>query len=336
MDVTEARQISISASDVALLSGFKPNCGDFITVFERYIYQQRDYLFYEDVAHLNMEVVSKKRKIEEIISTLGNEQAKKFNYAIKNINISRMNAKNVAETSQQLANTVKENKQLSTDEKLLLNEVISSVKTSYGEFNESFVIDFYEDLTNTKVEERNAGVYTWQPHESFIIRGKIDGLVTTEDGKRIVVEVKNRVNRIQKTPPFYDQIQLVTYCLMLQTKFGHLIESITSTEESSLVSSDSAVNSVIDLTVDAESCKDRLTKLEAFSIFELDLNIQSFHTKEFNETIIPRLQTFAESMQAMLSNDEVRYQWLRADYSQKIEIILYYLPYLDKNYFPEM
>lgn len=336
MDGIEPRLLSISASDVALLSGFKPNCGDFITVFERYIYQQRDYLFYEDVAHLNMEVVSKKRKIEEIISTLGHEEAKKFNHAMENINVSRMNAKNVAETSKQLAATVKANKQLSSDEKILLNEVISSVKTSYGEYNERFVIDFYEDLTNTKVEDRNAGVYTWQPRESFVIKGKVDGLVTKDDGEKIVVEVKNRVNRIHKTPPFYDQIQLVTYCLMLQTKFGHLIESITSTEEKSLTGSDSTAKSVVDLTVDPESCKNTVKKLESLSIFELDLNTQSFHTKAFEETIIPRLEIFAESMRALLSDDEVRYQWLRGDYCQRIELILYYLPYLDKSYFPDM
>jgi len=79
-----------------------------------------------------------------------------------------------------------------------------------------------------------------------------------------------------------------------------------------------------------------LKKLEAFSIFELDLDAQSFHAKEFNDTVIPRLQICAVSMQALLCNDEMRYQWLKADYKQKIEIILFYLTYLDKSYFPDM
>ena len=335
-----ARVLSISASEVALLSGYKPQCNDFIAIVERYIYQQREELFFEDVAHLNMEIVSKKRRIEEVISSLGAEQAKQFSNAMESINVSKKNAKNVSETSQLLANIVKSNdKQLSTDDKVLLNEVITSVKTSYGEYNESFVLDFYEDLSGNKVEERNAGVYTWQIHDSFIIKGKIDGLVTREDGTKIVIEVKNRVNRILKTPPFYDQVQLVTYCLMLQTNFGHLIESITSTEQQQpeLVGSDVKGEvdgqKIVDLTSEPETRKSVARKLEAFSIFELDLTTQTFHTKQFHETVVPRLKIFVDAMQAMLLNDEMRYQWLKADYSQKIDIMLYYLTYLDNTYF---
>lgn len=44
--------------------------------------------------------------------------------------------------------------------------------------------------------------------------------------QEIVVEVKNRVAAISDPPPFYDQLQLVTYCLMLGCAAGDLVQCL--------------------------------------------------------------------------------------------------------------
>ena len=73
--------------------------------------------------------------------------------------------------------------------------------------------------------------------ELFYIVGKVDGIsfqldASSEDARewheiKVVVEVKNRIGRIPLEPPLYDQIQLVTYMLMLGCPFGDLVQAMT-------------------------------------------------------------------------------------------------------------
>lgn len=50
------------------------------------------------------------------------------------------------------------------------------------------------------------------------IYGKIDGMYTDPNGKKIVVEIKNRQNRLFNTIPFYEQIQVQIYMLIFEVK----------------------------------------------------------------------------------------------------------------------
>ena len=76
----------------------------------------------------------------------------------------------------------------------------------------------------------------------FKIVGKVDGISKHIDASsndprhwheyRVVVEIKNRMNKIPAMPPLYDQIQLVTYMLMLGTAFGDLVQVVTRGNQS--------------------------------------------------------------------------------------------------------
>jgi hypothetical protein len=89
------------------------------------------------------------------------------------------------------------------------------------------------------------------PTALFYIVGKVDGLSTQLDLRsndatqwremQVVVEVKNRLGRIAAEPPLYDQIQLVTYMLMLGCQFGDLVQAVSSLKPMSVLSSSSAV-----------------------------------------------------------------------------------------------
>lgn len=87
------------------------------------------------------------------------------------------------------------------------------------------------------------------PVALFFIVGKIDGLSTQLDLRsndatqwremQVVVEVKNRLGRIAAEPPLYDQIQLVTYMLMLGCRFGDLVQAVSSLKPMPSLSSSS-------------------------------------------------------------------------------------------------
>ena len=76
----------------------------------------------------------------------------------------------------------------------------------------------------------------------FKIVGKVDGISRHIDASsndpthwheyRVVVEIKNRMNKIPAIPPLYDQIQLVTYMLMLGTACGDLVQVVTRGNQS--------------------------------------------------------------------------------------------------------
>ena len=76
----------------------------------------------------------------------------------------------------------------------------------------------------------------------FKIVGKVDGISKHIDASssdpmhwheyRVVVEIKNRMHKIPAMPPLYDQIQLVTYMLMLGTTCGDLVQVMTREDQS--------------------------------------------------------------------------------------------------------
>jgi hypothetical protein len=75
----------------------------------------------------------------------------------------------------------------------------------------------------------------------FYIIGKVDGVSmqidsTSDDATewrqvRVVVEIKNRLGHIPAVPPLYDQIQLITYMLMLGTPCGDLVQVVTRAKQ---------------------------------------------------------------------------------------------------------
>jgi hypothetical protein len=111
------------------------------------------------------------------------------------------------------------------------------------------------DLTGMKCADLCDDSGVKPPTALFYIVGKVDGLSTQLDLRsndatqwremQVVVEVKNRLGRIAAEPPLYDQIQLVTYMLMLGCQFGDLVQAVSSLKPMSVMSSSSAVPPVL-------------------------------------------------------------------------------------------
>lgn len=113
----------------------------------------------------------------------------------------------------------------------------------------SAFIDLTSSSTSTECADLCNESGLKPPVALFYIVGKIDGLSTQLDLRsndatqwremQVVVEVKNRLGRIAAEPPLYDQIQLVTYMLMLGCRFGDLVQAVSSLKTMPSLSSSS-------------------------------------------------------------------------------------------------
>lgn len=72
---------------------------------------------------------------------------------------------------------------------------------------------------------------------SFVLVGRVDGIsyqldMSSDDpaqwtkANKVVVEMKNRVRSISSPPPLYEQIQLVSYMIMLDCPYGDLVQAM--------------------------------------------------------------------------------------------------------------
>jgi hypothetical protein len=102
--------------------------------------------------------------------------------------------------------------------------------TTYGNARESHVfkyirdamgIDCVEDPTFYKIQagtiKNQYGTFPW------FIGGKIDGI---SSDRKLLIEIKNRVNRLFKKPPSYEVVQVQTYLHLLEIEEGVLVECI--------------------------------------------------------------------------------------------------------------
>lgn len=164
-----------------------------------------------------------------------------------------------------------------------------STYTSYGNSQESNVFDyvrgtlkidvvedpsFYKVRVGTIVNE--FGSFPW------FIGGKIDGI--TRD-RKTVVEIKNRVNRLFRTIPDYEAVQIQMYMELLNIDKAILVECL-KTKESCVV--DEHVN-VISVNRDVEKWeKEILPRLEGFVDFVIriihDTNLQDKYMQSKRKT----------------------------------------------------
>eukprot|EP00658_Telonema_sp_P-2_P030444 TRINITY_DN2298_c0_g2_i1.p2 TRINITY_DN2298_c0_g2~~TRINITY_DN2298_c0_g2_i1.p2 ORF type:complete len:254 (-),score=59.22 TRINITY_DN2298_c0_g2_i1:621-1382(-) len=158
-------------------------------------------------------------------------------------------------------------------------------------------------LEQEALVEAAASTLTWVPTGDepeaeaegtlFEIVGQVDGMTEQLEMvgpgpdqwglTRVVVEVKNRVSQIKDPPPFYDQVQVVVYCVMLGCSTGHLVQFVNS-----------------------GSALDKVT------VSPVLLEDKGLHRQAFYDTILPRLYTVAEAVHTLRADATLRRCWLAA------------------------
>lgn len=119
-----------------------------------------------------------------------------------------------------------------TDKKHILEFYQSTCRTTLGTVEESTVEDLYKQKTGKTIQENNsqtfAQKYKTRNDLRFVVRGRIDGLVTVIDKNNKpshkLIEIKNRTARLFDTIPQYEKIQLCFYMKFLNLDDAELVE----------------------------------------------------------------------------------------------------------------
>ena len=127
-------------------------------------------------------------------------------------------------------NIIHSEKDLSENEKSLVKEFFrKEIYTSYGIEHESAVADSfgetcYED--NTFYKHKIATING----TNYVICGRIDRFTVNEKGEKVLIEIKNRANRLFGCLKDYEKIQVQTYMFMTGMKEAKLVERLDGTD----------------------------------------------------------------------------------------------------------
>jgi len=120
----------------------------------------------------------------------------------------------------------------------LASLVTSFTNRGYGTHHENSAIDMYSSQTGFKITDQQRKVVkkvvTSQfPPVEWNLIGKIDGMATQPNGEEILVEIKNRTQRLFGVLKDYEKVQIQSYLKLTGLNQGHLVESLKINNSSS-------------------------------------------------------------------------------------------------------
>jgi hypothetical protein len=123
-----------------------------------------------------------------------------------------------------------ESAELGEDEKRLVDDVLKrNLYTTYGNLHEHHMLAHIRDTLGIKCRpdptfyKQLGGTCRGVP---WYVGGKIDAI---NEDRTLLIEIKNRVNRLFNRVPFYEVIQVQTYLHLLGVEQGALVECLKST-----------------------------------------------------------------------------------------------------------
>jgi len=142
-----------------------------------------------------------------------------------------VNAKDSAEaarTFEEAKAAVNSDSKLSAEQKAeVIEHVRSKVYTTHGTRSEDKTSDKVETDTGVKLVKDNSfynlNVAEIRGHK-FVVCGKIDRIEERPDGSRVLVEIKNRTNRLFRRVVDYEMVQVQVYLQMLGLVRARLVE----------------------------------------------------------------------------------------------------------------
>lgn len=99
-------------------------------------------------------------------------------------------------------------------------EIKRKIYTERGKLYESHAIDDYQKEIDLHIQTPNDFVNRFyiKNNIGFSIGGRLDGYMINNKGETIIIEVKNRQNKIFDEIPIYEQIQMECYVRMMRAK----------------------------------------------------------------------------------------------------------------------
>jgi hypothetical protein len=216
------------------------------------------------------------------------------------------NAEKVELVQSEVKNVLSEKKLTDSQVESMKKVLSSQVNTSFGTRKEHYAIKMYEQQTGNRVVGNNDKLYKVKikiptpdsaraqdlaDNNEYFICGKVDGIVQKVDNgiiKKILIEVKNRKNRIFKNIPYYDQVQTITYMKMLGLNECDYIQCLNAA---------------------------RGTKI---NISRYQLNDHLW------KSVLERLTMYIKFIYSLRKNKDLRFTFVQSDHDYKREIISEY------------
>lgn len=144
------------------------------------------------------------------------------------ISINAKNSSEVQEIFSAASATVNSDSKLNAEQKSeVIEHLRSKVYTIHGTRSEDKTSDKVASDEGSRLVRDNS-FYTYDVctigQNSFVICGKIDRIEEKPDGSRILVEIKNRTNRLFNRVVEYEMIQVQVYLQMLGLVHARLVE----------------------------------------------------------------------------------------------------------------
>ncbi len=268
-------EIYISVSQIAILIRECPY-GSLINMIKQIWkkYDLNDYKqkikYFEKKKKITIEQVDEWDKLENISYKLNFPTLKTLTTSLMSVS-----SKKELETKQEeIVNMIQtipsHDSDSENDKKILIKLFTSFTNRGFGQKNEETVIDIYQDITKTKIFDKQKIVIgrirkaTDDYPINWFIKGKIDGLVKIKDSntnhvETILVEIKNRTKSLFKTLKDYEKPQIQCYMKLLGLNKAHLVEHMKDED-----------TNIIPVELENEYWNQVLNKLKRFTVFFYD------------------------------------------------------------------
>ena len=168
-----------------------------------------------------------KTKEEKAVDTISISESTK-NIIENTLKIETKNSREVQEIFREASAKINFDSKLNQEQKDdVIEHLRSKMYTSHGIRSEDKTSDRVEETENTRLV-RDDRFYHLEvctlDDMKYVVMGKVDRIEEKPDGSRVLVEIKNRTNRLFRSVPDYEFIQIQVYLQMLGLVHARLVE----------------------------------------------------------------------------------------------------------------
>lgn len=207
---------------------------------------------------------------------------------------------------------------LEDEERKLVEDILKrNLYTTFGNVHEQAMLTYIRDTLGIECQpdptfyKKQIGTVKWGAAEvPWFVGGKIDAI---NSSRTLVVEIKNRVNRLFHRVPFYEVVQVQSYLDLLDIEQGCLVECFRAAVNPG------APKPKVDTATNVDTSKPIDTPQDvdaAAAVLPTDLQVNIIplrrNTKLWREDILPKLQAFVEFVGMLVHDEKLQDKYLQA------------------------
>ena len=211
-------------------------------------------------------------------------------------------------------------KETENKKKTLTKLFNSLTNRGFGNKHENSVIEIYQNLTNSIINDQQKVLIVKLKNNTYktkkvewYLKGKIDGLATTETGENILVEIKNRTRALFGHLKDYEKPQIQTYLKLMGIQKGHLVEHLKTKTQNNLL---------LDIDLDEKKIKTKIQELETILLQNTNI-IEVPFEPEYWKMLKNRFLKFIDFFTYFMKNSNLQEMLLiKSQYDEEYDLHL--------------